>query len=117
MFASGLHALLQVLDVREDIYSVGHTSRLIATELESYSPARSRRKVWKNLITPLSYLSTYICHSVDLSVTMLCLLVTFHNICKDGLSSISYFSFFRFEIDHDNRVSTSPMSFPQSDIS
>ncbi|XP_005111562.1 sec1 family domain-containing protein 2 isoform X1 [Aplysia californica] len=48
MLSSGLHALLQVLDVREDIYSVGHTSRLIATELESYPPARSRRKTCQN---------------------------------------------------------------------
>ena len=45
MLASGLHALLQVLDVKEDIFSLGHTARLVATELESYAPARSRRKV------------------------------------------------------------------------
>ncbi|GFO32232.1 sec1 family domain-containing protein 2-like [Plakobranchus ocellatus] len=42
--SSGLHALLQSLDVREDIYSVGHTARLVATQLDSYPPARARRK-------------------------------------------------------------------------
>ncbi|RUS87136.1 hypothetical protein EGW08_005068, partial [Elysia chlorotica] len=42
--SSGLHALLQCLDVKEDIYSVGHTARLVATELEAYPPGRARRK-------------------------------------------------------------------------
>lgn len=48
LLASGLHALLQGLDVREDIYSLGHTSRLVATELDSYPPARARRKAVQN---------------------------------------------------------------------
>jgi len=48
MLASGLHALLQVLDVKEDIFSLGHTARLVATELEGYAPARSRRKTCQN---------------------------------------------------------------------
>lgn len=43
--SSGLHALLQGLDVKEDIYSIGHTARLVATELEAYPPGRARRKV------------------------------------------------------------------------
>ncbi|KAK3763174.1 hypothetical protein RRG08_035856 [Elysia crispata] len=42
--SSGLHALLQGLDVKEDIYSMGHTARLVATELDAYPPGRARRK-------------------------------------------------------------------------
>ncbi|XP_067662541.1 sec1 family domain-containing protein 2-like [Haliotis asinina] len=38
------HALLSDLGVREDLYSVGHTSRLLATEIENYPPAKIRRK-------------------------------------------------------------------------
>ncbi|CAL1535071.1 unnamed protein product [Lymnaea stagnalis] len=48
LLASGLHALLQGLDVKEDIYSIGHTSRLVAAELDSYPPARMRRKAVQN---------------------------------------------------------------------
>ncbi|XP_046555575.1 sec1 family domain-containing protein 2-like [Haliotis rubra] len=38
------HALLSDLGVREDLYSMGHTSRLLATEIENYPPAKIRRK-------------------------------------------------------------------------
>ncbi|KAI8779547.1 sec1 family domain-containing protein 2 [Biomphalaria glabrata] len=48
MFASGLHAMLQCLDVREDVYSIGHMSHLVATELDVYPPARARRKSVQN---------------------------------------------------------------------
>ncbi|CAG5135876.1 unnamed protein product [Candidula unifasciata] len=48
LLASGLHAWLQGMDVREDIFSIGNTSRLVATELDSYPPARARRKTVQN---------------------------------------------------------------------
>ncbi|ESO85938.1 hypothetical protein LOTGIDRAFT_235701 [Lottia gigantea] len=47
MFVSSLNGLLEKLDVREDIYYIGHTSRFVAHELDIYSPARNRRKVAK----------------------------------------------------------------------
>ncbi|ESO96375.1 hypothetical protein LOTGIDRAFT_176592 [Lottia gigantea] len=47
MFVSSLNGLLERLDVREDIYYIGHTSRFVAHELDIYSPARNRRKVAK----------------------------------------------------------------------
>ena len=34
------------MEVKEDIFSIGHTSGLIATELECFVPAKNRRKVW-----------------------------------------------------------------------
>ncbi|BFZ20390.1 hypothetical protein BsWGS_23429 [Bradybaena similaris] len=48
LLASGLHAWLQGIDVREDIFFIGNTSRLVATELDSYPPARARRKAVQN---------------------------------------------------------------------
>ncbi|CAI9724301.1 family domain-containing 2-like [Octopus vulgaris] len=44
MFVSSFNDILEQLSVKEDIYSIGHTSRCIAMELENYGPAKSRRK-------------------------------------------------------------------------
>ena len=44
-FVVNLHSMLQGLDAREEIFTLGHTARLIGTDLEAYSPARQRRKV------------------------------------------------------------------------
>lgn len=44
MFISSFNDILEQLSVKEDVYSVGHTSRLLATELENYPPAKARRK-------------------------------------------------------------------------
>ncbi|KAL4237716.1 Sec1 domain-containing protein 2 [Mactra antiquata] len=43
-FISSIDSLLNDLNVREDIFSIGCTSGMLATELESYLPARTRRK-------------------------------------------------------------------------
>ncbi|GAB1598350.1 sec1 family domain-containing protein 2-like [Argonauta hians] len=48
MFVSSFNGILEQLSVKEDIYSVGHTSRCIATELENYGPAKLRRKNCSN---------------------------------------------------------------------
>ena len=44
-FVSSVDSLLSDLGVREDIYHLGHTSRLLATELDTFPTARNRRKV------------------------------------------------------------------------
>ena len=44
-FVSSVDSLLSDLGVREDIYHIGYTSRLLATELDTLPHARSRRKV------------------------------------------------------------------------
>ena len=46
-FVSAVDSVLSDLGVREDIYHLGHTSRLLATELDTFPPARNRRKVSK----------------------------------------------------------------------
>lgn len=43
-FVSSINSLLSDLEVREDIYSVGYTSAILATELEAYPAAKTRRK-------------------------------------------------------------------------
>ncbi|XP_052789980.1 sec1 family domain-containing protein 2-like [Mya arenaria] len=43
-FVSSVDGLLAELGVREDIYAMGHTSALLASELESFPTARNRRK-------------------------------------------------------------------------
>lgn len=43
-FISSINGLLTELCVREDIYSVGYTSSILATELEAFPLARNRRK-------------------------------------------------------------------------
>ncbi|XP_053380994.1 sec1 family domain-containing protein 2-like isoform X2 [Mercenaria mercenaria] len=43
-FVSSVDSLLTDLGVKEDIYSVGYTSAILATELEAYPPAKTRRK-------------------------------------------------------------------------
>ncbi|XP_059171977.1 sec1 family domain-containing protein 2-like isoform X2 [Physella acuta] len=68
--ASGLHALLQCIDVREDVYFIGNTSRLVATELDVYPPARARRKTVQNraslvLIDRSLDLATCVTHQLD----------------------------------------------------
>ncbi|XP_041370834.1 sec1 family domain-containing protein 2-like [Gigantopelta aegis] len=44
MFASSMDGLMTELDVREDVYCVGPTSRLLAMEIENFPPAKTRRK-------------------------------------------------------------------------
>ncbi|XP_064650152.1 sec1 family domain-containing protein 2-like [Lineus longissimus] len=41
---SALNDLMNQLKVCDDCYAVGHTSRMLATELANYAPARGRRK-------------------------------------------------------------------------
>lgn len=43
-FISSIDSLLVDLSVKEDIYSVGYTSGILATELEAFPGARTRRK-------------------------------------------------------------------------
>ena len=40
-----LHSILQGINAREEIFSLGHTARILASDLEAYQPARQRRKV------------------------------------------------------------------------
>lgn len=47
-FVSSVDSLLSDLGVREDIYHLGHTSRLLATELDTFPHARNRRKASQN---------------------------------------------------------------------
>lgn len=42
---SSLHTLFVQLEVREDIYSLGHLSGLVANQLEIFPDANNRRKV------------------------------------------------------------------------
>ena len=44
-FISFVDSLLSDLGVREDIFHLGYTSQLLATELDTFPPARNRRKV------------------------------------------------------------------------
>ncbi|XP_065846392.1 sec1 family domain-containing protein 2-like [Oscarella lobularis] len=48
IFVSMLNSLFGDLDVNEDCYSVGHTSRLIAMELANLPAAKARRKTTSN---------------------------------------------------------------------
>ncbi|XP_060569466.1 sec1 family domain-containing protein 2-like [Ruditapes philippinarum] len=43
-FISSLDTLLSDLGVKEDIFSMGYTSAILASELEAYPPAKTRRK-------------------------------------------------------------------------
>lgn len=43
-FVSEVDSILSDLRVKEDIYSVGYTSGILATELEGFLPAKTRRK-------------------------------------------------------------------------
>lgn len=47
-FVSSVDSLLSDLGVREDIYHIGYTSRLLATELDTLPHARNRRKASQN---------------------------------------------------------------------
>ena len=44
-FVWGLNNLLLQLEVREDIFSLGHTSQFIASQLAALPEAKTRRKV------------------------------------------------------------------------
>ncbi|XP_072016358.1 LOW QUALITY PROTEIN: sec1 family domain-containing protein 2-like, partial [Amphiura filiformis] len=48
VFVSGLSGFCEHLRVSEDVYAVGHTSRIIATELANLPSARARRKATQN---------------------------------------------------------------------
>lgn len=45
---SGLHHIMEGIGVREECFSVGHLSRIIAGELANYPPAKNRRKLAQN---------------------------------------------------------------------
>ncbi|XP_063777007.1 sec1 family domain-containing protein 2 isoform X2 [Pseudophryne corroboree] len=45
---SGLHHLMEGIGVREECFSVGHLSRIIAGELANYPQAKNRRKTAQN---------------------------------------------------------------------
>ncbi|XP_076093578.1 sec1 family domain-containing protein 2-like isoform X2 [Mytilus galloprovincialis] len=47
-FVSSIDSLLSELAVSEDCYSIGPTSRILATELANYAPAKTRRKSTQN---------------------------------------------------------------------
>ncbi len=42
---ASLHSILQMADVREDIFTLGSLSRLVGEQLEAWQPARARRKM------------------------------------------------------------------------
>lgn len=93
-FISCVDSLLSDLGVREDIFHLGYTSQLLATELDTFPPARNRRKAAQNrasvvfidrildLASPASYNSETLLdkmqqllprlqgHKVDVSVNM-----------------------------------------------
>ncbi|KAL3870286.1 hypothetical protein ACJMK2_038362 [Sinanodonta woodiana] len=48
MLVASLNSLLSEMGVREDVYCVGHTSHILATELENFPLAKSRRKTAQN---------------------------------------------------------------------
>lgn len=50
---SCIHSLLQGMNAREDIYSLGHTARIVGTELDALTPARLRRKVCFTVFTKI----------------------------------------------------------------
>ena len=43
--ATGLHGCMSQMNLSEDVYALGETSKLVATELANMGVARSRRKV------------------------------------------------------------------------
>ncbi|KAK3865275.1 hypothetical protein Pcinc_029107 [Petrolisthes cinctipes] len=48
---SCVHSLLQGMNAREEIYTLGHTARIIGTELDAFTPARLRRKTASNKVS------------------------------------------------------------------
>ncbi|XP_069954585.1 sec1 family domain-containing protein 2-like isoform X2 [Cherax quadricarinatus] len=50
-FVVCIHSLLQGMNAREEVYTVGHTSRIIGTELDTFNPARQRRKTASNKVS------------------------------------------------------------------
>lgn len=49
-FVVCIHSLMQGMNARDEIFSVGHTARIIGSELDSFNPARQRRKVAITLV-------------------------------------------------------------------
>ncbi|XP_045623964.2 sec1 family domain-containing protein 2 isoform X2 [Procambarus clarkii] len=50
-FVVCIHSLLQGMNARDEIYTVGHTARIIGTELDAFSLARQRRKTAGNKVS------------------------------------------------------------------
>lgn len=50
-FVTCIHSILQGMNARDEIYTVGHTSRIIGTELDAFNPARQRRKTASNKVS------------------------------------------------------------------
>ncbi|KAG0727468.1 Sec1 family domain-containing protein 2 [Chionoecetes opilio] len=48
---ASLHSLLQGMDAREEVFTLGQTAHIIGTELDVFPPARQRRKVATNKIS------------------------------------------------------------------
>ncbi|XP_037803217.1 sec1 family domain-containing protein 2-like [Penaeus monodon] len=50
-FVVCIHSLMQGMNARDEIFSVGHTARIIGSELDSFNPARQRRKNAANKVS------------------------------------------------------------------
>lgn len=48
---ASIHSLLQGMNAREEIFTIGQTAHIIGTELDVFSPARQRRKVATNKVS------------------------------------------------------------------
>lgn len=46
-----LHSLFQGMDAREEIFTIGHTARIVGTDLDALSIARQRRKTANNKLS------------------------------------------------------------------
>ena len=57
MFVSSLSGFCEQLQVSEDVYAVGHTSRIVASELAGLPSAKARRKVGNFFIYHVYYSS------------------------------------------------------------
>ncbi|KAK7072848.1 Sec1 domain-containing protein 2 [Halocaridina rubra] len=50
-FVVCIHSILQGLNARDEIYTIGHTARIIGTELDAFNPAKQRRKTAPNKVS------------------------------------------------------------------
>lgn len=48
---ASIHSLLQAMNAREEIFTIGQTAHIIGTELDVFSPARQRRKAASNKVS------------------------------------------------------------------
>ena len=57
LLVCSLNSILENLQVSEDVYGLGQTSRIVATELANLGWAKHRRKVWHYKLAPTCYLN------------------------------------------------------------